>query len=816
MPILPSPPNTASSSSSFALRIPIACYRDATATRQYLKQLENEPKEQLMDLLIYQNTEGESVGMTISRHQDAATTQQYLQLLKDALENGKLTSEQLTMLLTQQDKDGWSVGMFIVDEKDNARTQVYLQMLENVLENGKLTSEQFTRILTQQDKEGWSVGMMIACYRDATTTQAYLQLLKKAIENEQLTSEQFTRILMQQMKEGGSIGMIIAFHQDATIIQAYLQLLKNVLENGKLTSEQLTMLLMQEDKEGKSVGKIIAREQDATITQAYLQLLKRAIENEKLTSEQVTTLLTQQNENGWSVGMFIARHQDATTTQQYLQLLKDALENGKLTSEQLTTILVQQNKEGGGSVGMFIAHCQDATTTQAYLQLLEKMIENEKLTSEQVTTPLTQQNENGWSVGMGIARYRDAATTQAYLQFLEKMIENEKLTSEQLTRILTQQSKERGSVEMIITRCQDKATQQQYQDLKKILPFIKEIEEVSSLLECFQFEGSADKLKKLLLFKNDIGITGTHKISLNKKIRSLISDFNSEICDQKTAEFFGFLSNVPDTSLFYISALISQLNLWTLYSSALDTVSLKLNTLPKTSFGYKEGQFALATYYASLFSQTEKMFTANELLAFLTHAERCNHAMLDMGYKMLRNYLIEGNTETAQGATSSLTNSEPAPDIILKKVLKSLVLLVSDNPSALKTLEDVLNQHRKDNLLDFYLEKTLFNDSSKTSSVLKNISSFFKSLPLPLFHTNKSRKIQITLEQLQELESLIPPNQQHNDVKESIAALIVEFNKGNITKENLFEKLRNSINEGNPDYLFVERAMTSFASSASQ
>ena len=719
MPILPSPPNTASSSSSFALRIPIACYRDATATRQYLKQLENEPKEQLMDLLIYQNTEGESVGMTISRHQDAATTQQYLQLLKDALENGKLTSEQLTMLLTQQDKDGWSVGMFIVDEKDNARTQVYIQMLENVLENGKLTSEQFTRILTQQDKEGWSVGMMIACYRDATTTQAYLQLLKKAIENEQLTSEQFTRILMQQMKEGGSIGMIIAFHQDATIIQAYLQLLKNVLENGKLTSEQLTMLLMQEDKEGKSVGKIIAREQDATITQAYLQLLKRAIENEKLTSEQVTTLLTQQNENGWSVGMFIVCRQDATTTQQYLQLLKDALENGKLTSEQLTTLLTQQNNEG-------------------------------------------------------------------------------------------------ESVGTIITRYQDQATDQQYQDLKKIIPLIKEIEEVSSLLECFQFEGSADKLKKLLLFKNDIGITGTHKISLNKKIRSLISDFNSEICDQKTAEFFGFLSNVPDTSLFYISALISQLNLWTLDSSALDTVFLKLNSRSKTSFDYKEGQFALATYYASLFSQTEKMFTANELLAFLTHAERCNHAMLDMGYKMLRNYLIEGNTETAQGATSSLTNSEPAPDIILKKVLKSLVLLVSDNPSALKTLEDVLNQHRKDNLLDFYLEKTLFNDSSKTSSVLKNISSFFKSLPLPLFHTNKSRKIQITLEQLQELESLIPPNQQHNDVKESIAALIVEFNKGNITKENLFEKLRNSINEGNPDYLFVERAMTSFASSASQ
>ena len=234
--------------------------------------------------------------------------------------------------------------------------------------------------------------------------------------------------------------------------------------------------------------------------------------------------------------------------------------------------------------------------------------------------------------------------------------------------------------------------------------------------------------------------------------------------------------------------------------------------LSKTSFDYKEGQFALATYYLSLFSQTEKMFTASELLAFLIPAERCEHAMLDVGYKMLRNYFIEGNTEAAQGAISSLVSPEPAPDIILKKVLKSLVLLVSDNPATLKTLEDVLNQHRKDNLLDFYLERTLFNASSET----ENISNFFKSSLLSLLPTNKSRKIQITSEQLQELESLIPANQQHNDVKESITALINEFNKGSITKENLFEKLRNSINEGNPDYLFVEKTMTSSVPSASQ
>ena len=97
MPILPSPPNTASSSSSFALRIPIACYRDATATREYLKLLENEPEEQFITRLMEQDKEGGSaVGMIIARHQDATTTQAYLRILENALENGKLTLEQFS------------------------------------------------------------------------------------------------------------------------------------------------------------------------------------------------------------------------------------------------------------------------------------------------------------------------------------------------------------------------------------------------------------------------------------------------------------------------------------------------------------------------------------------------------------------------------------------------------------------------------------------------------------------------------------------------------------------------------------------------
>src|SRR3989338_8590268 len=571
---------------------------------------------------------------------------------------------------------------------------------------------------------------------------------------------------------------------------------------------------MQHDIKGVSIGMFIACYKDATTTQAYLRLLENALENEKLTSEQLTTLLTQQDKDGWSIGMFIACHKDNATRQAYLQLLKRAIENEKLTSEQLTTLLTQQN-EYGVSIGMFIARHQDAATTQQYLQLLKNALENGKLTSEQLTALLTQQDYiDGRSIGKKIACYKDATTTQQYLQMLENALENGKLTSEQLTALLTQQDRKDRSIGMLIAARQDSTTDQQCQNLIKFILFIQKIEETSSFLA--SLDGKAvEKLKNLLL-ENDIDITDSQKNSLNERVRGLIFDFNSRMSDQQKAEFFELLKNVPDTSLFYILALISQLNFWTLDTSSLYTVSLKLNTLSKTSLDYKEGQYALATYYVSLFSQTEKMFTVNELLAFLIYAERCGHAMLDTGYKMLRNYFIEGNTETAQGATSSLGCPEPAPDIILKKVLKSLVLLLSDKPCALKMLEDVLNQHRKDNLLDFYLERTLFNDSSETSSVSKNISNFFKSSLLSLLPTNKSRKIQITSEQLQELESLITANQQHDDVKKSIVALINEFNKGSITKENLFEKLRNSINEGNPDYLFVERAMTSSVPSASQ
>ena len=425
-------------------------------------------------------------------------------------------------------------------------------------------------------------------------------------------------------------------------------------------------------------GTFVCRFQGAIAIQQYLATLTDRLKNEKLTSKQLIRILTQQNTDGWSVGMIIARHQDATTTQQYLQLLKDALENGKLTSEQLTMLLTQQNKDGW-SVGRSIACNQDTTTTQQYLQLLKDALENGKLTSEQLTMILTQKNTDGWSVGMFIAFN------------------------------------------------QDKATQQQYQDLKKITSFLEKIKGIFTLLEPLEFDKAIEKLKNLLLTK-DGELTDSHKSYLNEKVKNLIAALNIKTSyRRKEKESFEFLRTLPSNSLFYTATLIAQLEFETLDTATLDSISSKLDKLPKTHFDYTKGQLALTNYYVKFL----EIATPSELLQLLIHAERCSplHAILDEGYDRLGNFFHTENNDN------------------IKIILKKLVLLVSDNPFALKRLEGILNFNNEDALLDFYLERVLFH-ASETEKSSKNISNFFKIVGPPFFppqqHKQKKKKKKTT------------------------------------------------------------------------
>src|SRR3990167_2195052 len=521
--------------------------------------------------------------------------------------------------------------------------------------------------------------------------------------------------------------------------------------------------------------------------------------------EQLIKILTQQDSNGWSIGMAIVRWRDTTTTQKYLQLLENAFENEKLTSKQFTMILTQQNTDGS-SIGMFIASRQNKATIQQYLQLLENTFKNGKLTSEQLTTILMQQNEKGWSVGMSITTMKNGVIIRQYLQLLENMLENGKLTSEQFTTILTQENISGLSVGILLIYQDTK----QYEILKNINLFMKTTEKFSSLLE---FKKAIKQLENLFLQKDPV-FKNSQKYFLNNKIKNLMSDLNSRISDRKTEKyFFEFLKNIPNSSLFYTSALISRLKFETLDSATLNTISFKLDELAKTHFDYDEVQRALADYYIGLLSQKKRELTSHELLQFLIHAQRCTppHVMLDGAYGMLKDYF---NAKTEEGARSSheslLTTAENFPpqdnesksDILLKKVLKNLVSLLSNNLFALKRLEGILNLHNEDALLDFYLERVLFH-ASETEKSSKNISNFFKLVTLPLHPTNKSRKIQITPEQCQELENLSSLNKPYNDAKESVATLIDEFNKGKITEAELFTELRNNIKEKSSDYLQV-------------
>src|SRR3990167_4664152 len=127
--------------------------------------------------------------------------------------------------------------MAIVRWRDTTTTQKYLQLLENALENEKLTSKQFTTILTQENISGLSVGILIAAHQDKTATQQYRQLLETALMNEKLTSEQLTTILTQKDKDDVSVETLLIY-QDTK----QYEILKNINLFMK-TTEKFSSLL---------------------------------------------------------------------------------------------------------------------------------------------------------------------------------------------------------------------------------------------------------------------------------------------------------------------------------------------------------------------------------------------------------------------------------------------------------------------------------------------------------------------------------------------------------------------------------------------
>ena len=610
----------------------------------------------------------------------------------------------------------------------------------------------------------------------------YLSLLDKLVDKLE-TGEK--KELLKMLQNTRALGVMMASHQDGRMIASYLSLLDKLIEGPQsVEKEELLKILKQQNEHEWNLGMIILQNQNDQTTTDYLSWLIKLIETQAIEKKDLLKILNHQVQNKWTLGTMI-HYQDTKNKSNimasYLSLLDKLIEEPEeIEKEDLLKTLNNEDLDGW-TLSMMIASTQDAETTSAYLFYLNKLIEAHILEKKDLLKILNHQELNGWTLSMMIARHQNSTVMKQYLKLLEMWIDKENLDPAQLTKITMQKNTKNRSVETYIAHHQDKATGQQYQSLKKLTPFFKKIKEISALLEPLEFDKALEKLKNLLLTK-DCELTDSHKSYLNEKVKNLIAVLNIKTSYRKREkESLEFLKNQPCDSLFYTATLIAQLEFETLDAATLDTLSSKLDKLPKTHFNYAEGQLALANYYVNFL----KTGTPSELLAFLIHAERCPppHAMLDRGYDSLGSFFPAENNSN------------------IKIILKKLLLLVSDNPFALKRLEGILNFHNEDALLDFYLERVLFH-TSETEKYSKNISNFFKLVTLPLHSTNKSRKIKITPEQCQELENLSSLNKPYN---KSVSTLIDEFNKGNITEEILLTKLCNSIKEKNIGCLFLEK-----------
>src|SRR3990167_3130350 len=606
---------------------------------------------------------------------------------------------------------------------------------------------------------------------------SYFSLWRQLIEIQLLKKEDLLRILTQEGRYRSNLGVIIAYYQDGKTMTAYFSWLSQLIETKNIEREDLLKILIQQNKNEWTLGFVIARYQEAksTAVTSYLSWLNTLIETHLLEKEDLLKILTQQNQNKWTLGMMIAWHHDAATITAYISLLTKLTEKpGVLEKKNLIKMLTQQNQDGL-TLNMIIACYHDVETTASYLSWLSELIEVYAFEAEDLLEILNHQEKNGWTLGLVIVYQQDTTLVQQYLTLLETCIEKEKLDPEQLAQILIQKNNEGQSVASIISRCQDKRINQQYEVLQQTSFLMNSMKKILLLLEVCKFEEAFKQLEDLLSRKAP-GLTDSKKRFLNEKMRSLISVFNNESLDQKTEGIFlESLKNISSASLFYTSVLISQLKFRRLDPTTLDVISLKLDSLSRTHFDYFEGQLALASYYINLYPPTKKVINPNELLKFLVYAERCSHAMLDRGYDMLRNCFIEERNASTQAATSSFFTETVSNDslpqdnkaglgIILKKILKKLVPLVSDNPIALGKLKEILNQRNEDALLDFYLERILFH----ISSVSGNFSTLLNLATFSLFSVNKSKRIQITSERRQELEDLISQNRQDDNVKELI------------------------------------------------
>lgn len=320
-------------------------YQSSTA-QDYLDSfcnlVSNDNAKTILELLKLKSKTNWTLGMFIARYSDPATTQKYLTLLQDLI-NQDLSVNSIFELI-EAGVPGGHFSIFITGRKDTHTNQQYLTLLETLINKG-LPPRKIFELFSLPSLDDWVVGMAIARNQDATVNQQYLILLETLIKQGVPEIDIFTLFILKTKKEA-NFGMFVAANQDANINQQYLDFLENLINrtllNSKASSVDICAFLRLQTQDGWTLGMNIAYYQDSKTTQKYLTLLQTFL-NQKASPIDIFALLKLQTQNGWTLGRVIARYRDSETTQQYLRLLSNLAQKGIDVSNLISEISEEKN-----------------------------------------------------------------------------------------------------------------------------------------------------------------------------------------------------------------------------------------------------------------------------------------------------------------------------------------------------------------------------------------------------------------------------------------------------------------------------------------
>jgi hypothetical protein len=340
----------------------IITQNDPSTIMEFLQLLQKLNSEQLAELLLQQDTNGNNALIRFFKFQkDSNVIKKFLDLLST------LDSNQLAEILQQQNEDGQnSVMLFFFIQKDPNTVKYFIKLL-----NDKLNKEQLNTILKQQEKDTLLNTSMIFLDHQQQTEEtgiiAFLNLLKK------IDPDKLAEILKQKDKlEQTTVIRVFSNQKYPEVVKEFINLLK------KLMPSQLTAILIQQrcTDNVDNVMMFVKNQTNQEVIKEFITLLKNHI-----TRDELAKTLKQQNKNTWNtIMLFFLNQKDLEVVKEFIDLLRT------LESNQLSEILKLQDKDGQNSVMLFFYFQKNPNTVKYFIKLL-----NDKLNKDQLATLMEQQ-----------------------------------------------------------------------------------------------------------------------------------------------------------------------------------------------------------------------------------------------------------------------------------------------------------------------------------------------------------------------------------------------------------------------------------------